>query len=952
MIGGYTPCRHCLVSTAARPGAGFARTKIQPPRPRSGALIERPALEARLGAALLSQKLVLVSAAAGFGKTSALARQIGRLPAGTALAWIACDEGDPAPTLFECLVAALEPWDPPWRIAPEALIATAAEARTPAALRALSAEVVNALNGCEVPHGVLMVDDLHRVRQPEVFQFIDQLLERLPPHWTFCVATRQDPPIALARLRARGEIAEFRFDDLRFDRHEARALAAGAGLDAAAADALFERSQGWPVGLRLALTALRGAGAGAGAGAGPAGATPAIDRHVFDFLATEVLDRQPPALRDFLLRCSVLDELSAARCAAVSGDAGAAQHLEHIERAGLFVSTLAEDEPTLRLHDLFRDALQQRLKRERPDEWPLTLQRAAAGEQQPLRRVGYLLQAEAWGAAAAELRRHTPMLLTSGRVHAVLRSAEQFPAELRERLPDVQLALALTGWARWAWGAMLPAAQMAIAGYQAEGRSLDVLEARAYGAVALHGVVRLHEGVAEVAALAPEARAGCEALLAAGTPTGNEPVFIAHALVLHLQLWNAYDEARLDALPELFGRELNLLERCSQPESWFRALPLPSFVGLPGMDGLLMRFVRGAMMRMPDSSSELHLSMRGVRGSALVWAGQVAAGRQDLEEAAEEVRWRDTPLRATLHVYTALTLACVLQHDRPALQRHAAVFEDLLLRAAREPALRQRIANELFTLARWQLAAGDMATARRLFEHVRGWNEAGERTVWRAQRLALPGYVALIDGDSALAERTFADALAAAAPALEIYGQASELRLRLADLQLQRARGADPGVAQAALRTAAHTLAPLFTRHHAAAAADTGVADAASLWIVGPSLLARLAGQHWGAALGPAQQAQLVQWCAMCEALGEPAEAADTLPPLAGQRAQPIPAGLTRREYDVLERIAAGDSNKLIARAFDLSPHTVKRHVANILDKLGLASRGQAAAWLRDHDAT
>lgn len=307
----------------------FARTKIQPPRARAGTLIDRPAHARRLGEALPTCRLVLLCAAAGFGKTTALAQQIDRLPAGTALAWISCDEGDAPAQLFECLVAALEPYDPPWLAEPQALLRAVVAADT----------------------------------------------------------SRDESPLALARLRAREEIAEFRIDELRFEAAEAQALGVALGLDGAAALRLQQRADGWPVGLRLALNALRGA---PGSALAPSSAL--IDRHVFDFLAAEVIDRLDPALRDFLLLSSPLPALTATRCAALTGDAQAALRLEAIERAGLFTTRLDAAEPTWRLHDLFREVLEARLERERP-ELP------AAGETDTARRVAWLQRAGAWDEA-------------------------------------------------------------------------------------------------------------------------------------------------------------------------------------------------------------------------------------------------------------------------------------------------------------------------------------------------------------------------------------------------------------------------------------------------------------------------------------------------------------------------------------------------------------------------
>jgi LuxR family transcriptional regulator, maltose regulon positive regulatory protein len=420
-------------ASAPRPGrtsarTGFARTKIQPPRPRPGHWQARPLLEARVAEALSTQRLVLVQAAAGYGKTSLLARQAQALPAGTALAWVSCDLGDSPLGLFQCLVGALEPFDLPWRVEPEALMAAAAGDGTPAArnraLRTMVAALINALDACDVPHGVIVVDDLHRIDHAEVHDFLDLLLERFTPRWTLALATRHEPPIALSRLRALGEVTEFRLEDLRFERDETPSLLCGAGLDSATAEALFERTQGWPVALSLhSMTGPR---------AVPATALPlaaqALERPMFEFLAAEVFDRMAPDLRRFLLQTSLLPELSAARCAALTGDPRAGRLLEQVERAGLAVSVVGGPELTLRLHDLLRDALQQRLLREHPDDVAGLCARAAAGEPDPGRRIDYLLRAGDPAAAAQALLEHTPALLVQGAAPAVQRLLDRADA--------------------------------------------------------------------------------------------------------------------------------------------------------------------------------------------------------------------------------------------------------------------------------------------------------------------------------------------------------------------------------------------------------------------------------------------------------------------------------------------------------------------------------------------
>lgn len=307
------------IAPAAAPPAltGFAATKIQPAQPR-GQRIDRPQLNAALLDAALSRRVVLLHAPAGFGKTSALAAMTGSLPPGTALAWVSLDAEDDAGQLFACLAAALEPYDLPWRTLPEALVpqmaAGGAQAR-----RAL-AELINALAHADVPHGVIVLEDLHRVASPELLALGDELIERLPPSWTLVLSSREMPPLSLARWRAADEVAEFGHEALRFSAEEAAALLANEGLSAVDAQALHQNTAGWPAGLRLSLVALK---------TRPGGRRGTLtDRYLFDYLATEVLDSLPLPLHDFLLRSSVLPVLTATRAAQVTGDTRAADRLD------------------------------------------------------------------------------------------------------------------------------------------------------------------------------------------------------------------------------------------------------------------------------------------------------------------------------------------------------------------------------------------------------------------------------------------------------------------------------------------------------------------------------------------------------------------------------------------------------------------------------------------------
>lgn len=904
----------------------FARTKIQPPRQRAGR-IARPELEARLAHALQSSRLTLVSAPAGFGKSAALSGLVERLPADTARAWVSVDEDDDLPRLLECLFAALEPFDLPWRVAPEALAAAVGHTREER--RKVATQLVNTLAATEVPRGLIVFDDLHRATDPSVHEFLDLLLEHLPAHWGLGVATRFDPPLALARMRAAGDLAEFRVRDLQFSHDEVAQLCtlfAGHGRTQPVSDAdvdlLLARSGGWAAGLRLALAsaATRPGDPSTPAGIGWESAGRTMDRHVFDYLAAEVLAAMPAELRDFLLRCSVLSELTVERCAAVSGDTHAAQRLAEIERRELFVSVLEGGERTLRLHDLFRDFLDDRLRREHPDELPALLQRAAAVETDPVRRVLYLQRAQAWDDAAAALAAQGPDLLSAGANDAVVRLVEHFPAEVRESSHLLQRVRGLAAWARWDWATMNQAMERALA---VAGTSAEAHAAQAYLAIALIGNGRRSEARDLLAGIDTQALHG-DALL----------------ITLLGQIWTAFDDGRFAELPVLFERQLDALEQTDSVPLWYQCVPIPSYIGLPGMRGPLQRYVKGALARAPAAAATtLRALARGLQGGLLYSVGEVDEALEVLREAERDVRWVGQPLNASSMVYGQLAMVHTLRGERDA----ALGLCELHLQQNRRdndanaPA---RLAFIAYCAGRMALALDDDDAARRLFAQADEPVAGSERPSLARHRRALPGYRALLAGDRAGAIAGFEQALVDA-DGIDLFGHATELRLRLALALLQGSRGAD----------AARRLEPVFARHRDAP-------EIAPVLCVGARVLRALAQADWGGALDAQRQALLSGWSALAASrrVGDtvprtgarPALATLTHPhhgTVAAPRATPFDSPLTTREAEVLARMAAGDSNKLIARALDLSPHTVKRHVANILDKLGAASRGQASAW-------
>ena len=345
-------------------------TKLSPPAPRAE-LIPRADLQLLLQAGL-EAKLCLLDAPAGSGKTTLLVQW--RAAAGAdRVAWVSLDEEDNDPTRF-------------WVYVLEALRTVEPEVGT-AALQALQGastdldrvvlpSLLNDLTAVDSPL-VLVLDDYHLIVNPTCHQSLGLLLEHLPAGVHVALATRVDPPLQLARMRARGELVEIRAADLQFTDQEASALLNGSmGLQLGTKDVqlLAERTEGWAAGLVLAGLSLRGRDDPSGFVASFHG----DHRHVTDYLGAEVLGRQSEEIRTFLLRTSVLERLSGPLCDAVLDTQGSAQLLAELERSNLFLHSLDDHRQWFRYHQLFTDLLRLELTAREPGLLPVLHRRAAA----------------------------------------------------------------------------------------------------------------------------------------------------------------------------------------------------------------------------------------------------------------------------------------------------------------------------------------------------------------------------------------------------------------------------------------------------------------------------------------------------------------------------------------------------------------------------------------------
>ena len=339
-------------------------TKLNVPGLRPD-LVPRPRLAQRLDEGR-GRGLVLVCAPAGYGKTVLLAEWVrrGRHP----VAWLSLDAGDNDPARFwRHTVAALDRVRPGISERMGPLLGPPAPPSFEPLVTALINEVAGQPDADEAL--LLVLDDYHVISSQLVHASLGFLLEHRPPGLHLALTSRSDPPLALARLRARGQLTELRAAELRFTPGEAAALLqqvaaapGGARLDAplpdAVAAALAARTEGWAAGLQLAGLSLRGQADVDGFVAAFTGS----HRYVLDYLAEEVLERQPGRVREFLLETSVLERLSGELCDAVTGRPGSQALLEQVERAGLFVVPLDEVRGWWRYHHLFADLLRARLQ--------------------------------------------------------------------------------------------------------------------------------------------------------------------------------------------------------------------------------------------------------------------------------------------------------------------------------------------------------------------------------------------------------------------------------------------------------------------------------------------------------------------------------------------------------------------------------------------------------------
>lgn len=415
------------------PSDALAATKFTPPRVPTG-WVERPRLVEQLEHGL-EGPLTLVAASAGAGKSALLGSWAAQRTGAGPLAWLSLDAADRDRRRF-------------WRGVLQALarggapepVASLAVNRTDSADLVVP-ELVNALDQLDEPV-VLVLDDLHEVGDGAAIADLDRLLRHPPPGLRIVAATRIDPPLRLGRLRIAGELTDIRERDLAFTERETAALlrAAGIALDPSEVRLLWERTEGWAAGLRLAALTLRTHPDPASFVAAFAGDEAAMA----DYLLAEVLAQLPDELVDFLLRTSIVEFVCGDLADALMGRTDSEHVLARLEREHALVSALGDDRPWHRYHPLLRELLRSELRYRIPDEPPALHARAArwyAEAGRPAEALRHAADAGDWPLVAALASEHWVPLLVRGELAQLRLPLESLPRERVRADPEVALAL-------------------------------------------------------------------------------------------------------------------------------------------------------------------------------------------------------------------------------------------------------------------------------------------------------------------------------------------------------------------------------------------------------------------------------------------------------------------------------------------------------------------------------
>ena len=872
------------------------RTKLYMPSER-GYLVARPRLVARLNEGL-TRPLTLLSAPPGFGKTTLLSGWIAQSNAHAAWFTLDADDNDPV-RFWSYFIAALQQIDAAFGSLSSALI----QSGTGAALDSMLMALVNEVDALDKDI-VLVLDDFHAIEAASIHQQLSFLLDHLPRRLHLIISSRADPPLPLARLRARDQLVELHESDLRFTSAEAAQFlneAMSLPLTPEQIAALETRTEGWIAGLQLAALSLRGRDDLSGFVRTFTGS----HRFVLDYLTDEVFARQTESIQSFLMQTSILERLNASLCNALTGRADSQAMLEELERNNLFLTALDDERGWYRYHHLFADVLRHRLTEKSPTtlvELHLRASEWFENEGQITEAVNHALAKHDWERAARLMEHASEALRQRGEIATLTHWIQALPESLRRSHPALCLTYArgLLNVARYAEAETftLEAEHWLAGNPQVNDPKIDSLRGKALALRARFANTR--NEFTQAIELAQRA----EQLLPPDDVSWRSGVLMVLAMALRFtSKWQRANEIFQEAaaLSESIGAYWNTLFALSS---------------------------RGDILEAEGKLHQAAQQFEEVLRLARVWRIPNAPRTGYAWVGLGRVRYEWNELDAALHdVQTGLECG-----------QQAGVMDVLL--------------PGYHALARIRKAQGDMdgalaaldeagAVAEKMgVAQVKDWINALRAQVWlaRGDTEAALGWANHFAGQ--MDDAVFPSVPIALAK-VWLSQRQPEKALPLLDHALQSAQTVGR------LGNAIHILAVQAIVYHAQGEPEQAFAKLEqALELAGPEGYMRVFADQ-GAPMVRLLHRMLTRSPAseyvhrLLEALGETVKIELAI-------ASKLNEPLSQRELEVLHLIADGATNKEIADELVLTVNTVKRHISNIFGKLVVRNRTEAIARARE----
>lgn len=875
----------------------LSQTKFCPPLPHRD-VIPRSTLIRRLLRDLPAVRLVLLSAPAGYGKTTLLSA-IPEVLADYHLAWFSLDRADNDPVRFlSGLGEALAVVHPDLQTCVEEQTAAMAGMIAGFPLQQAIVPLINTMLSLSVPPAILVLDDLHEITNPLIYAALDDLIENLPPRLHLILSTRREPPLHLTRLRARRQMVELTTADLRFDLEESSRFfnqILNMGLSETEIAILQQKTEGWQVGLVLLTNRLRNLP--------PPGERceffthlDPIDSQTFHYLADEVLAGQPDHLRSFLLEISILHEITPSICQRLTNRTDSAELLEELYRRNLFLVRVRDsappDEPIYRFHALFAGFLQRELKKQDQTHYHILHLRASGLENTPGRAVEHLIAARQWQSAACQIEGDGEAFLEQGLQETVLGWIHALPGDLVQQRYHL---LFLKGLSELLKGDLEPARVSLESSLLTQTNEIDP-----------HTHGQILTSLASVAFIRAEFARSAELIREAEIYTGRMQERLDF-LMLRASL-ALFWESDWERAGQDLREALTMVQEFDEPRLWYRfALYLgPEFTVLPGVLDLLESFCTTARQRCGAQINPLRLGIEDTLAVIHLRRGRLTRAIETGRDALQTKERLGGYTFLGINAAIAMTSACMGIGNYPAAEE---TLQQILKQAQNAELNRALTGGGLYPHGKLLWLQGRYEEAQSVYLQMAALHP----------RLNLVEVLQkMLGGLLEIAARRYAAAEVLLLEAVRLqtrewvsgmYGSA-RLLLALLYLRWDKPRLALESI-DAVLAVCEQNQTPGVILQDMPLAIP----------------LLRLAVKN---------NIRAGQARSLLDQMGIPLEE------------ETSPSGLlTERQMEILRLMAAGYSNQAIADSLILSLATVKSHVGHIMNRLGASSRTEAVACAR-----